>query len=120
MPSSIKAYIEKTFSGHDFVKNVLFLTSGNFVAQIITVGATPVTTRLFTPDNFGLFALVSSVIMIASNISSLCYERAVLLRTDHLRVASRMQRVYEIHRRYRCCFVPSGEPAGGYGDGARD
>ena len=53
--------------------------TGNVLAQVIMLGTAPVTTRLFTPENFGVFALLTSMITIIFGVSSLCYERAIVL-----------------------------------------
>lgn len=63
----------------DFVKNTATLMSGNVFAQMIAVGVAPVLTRLFTPENFGLFALFTATVGLTAKISSFCYERAILL-----------------------------------------
>lgn len=58
---------------------MISLTGGNVIAQMISVGIIPITTRLFTPENFGLFALFAAGTSVFSSISSLCYERAIIL-----------------------------------------
>ena len=56
--------------------------SGNPVAQFITVGSAPIVTRLFTPEDFGVFALFTAVVGICAKVGTLCYERAILLPKD--------------------------------------
>lgn len=63
----------------DFLKNVLALMGGNAIAQLIAMGSAPIITRLFTPENFGLLALFTANLNIISKVSSLCYERAIVL-----------------------------------------
>jgi len=63
----------------DFVRSIATLMSGNMLALIITASMTPIVTRLFTPTEFGLFALFMAIVGICSQIGSLCYERAILL-----------------------------------------
>lgn len=63
----------------DFVKNLSVIMTGTLTAQVITIAAAPVLTRLFTPENFGLLALLTSIIAVISRISSLCYERAIVM-----------------------------------------
>ncbi len=62
-----------------FTKNVFALLSGNIIAQIIAISSSPITARLFTPENFGTFALFMAICGIMSNVSCLCYERAIVL-----------------------------------------
>lgn len=63
----------------EFLKNVLSLISGNLISQIILFASAPILTRLYSPSDFGVFALFSAIIGTVSKISSLCYERAILL-----------------------------------------
>jgi len=72
-------FFRKKIIGSDFIKNVFFLMSGYFVANIISLGTAPIITRLFTPANFGLLALFGAIVATISGIGSLCYERAILL-----------------------------------------
>jgi len=65
-----------------FVSNVLKLTTGNVVARAISIGAIPFITRLFSPDQFGIFSIFCSVVAIFSIFSSLSYVLAVLLPPD--------------------------------------
>lgn len=52
---------------------------GNILSQLIEIGFAPITTRLFTPENFGVLALFGAMVGILSKVGSLCYDRAVLL-----------------------------------------
>lgn len=63
----------------DFAKNIFSLVGGSIIAQLIAIGSSPVITRLFNPENFGILALFTSSVMVVSSISSMCYERAILL-----------------------------------------
>lgn len=62
-----------------FIRNVVTLASGTLLAQLIQFGAAPVITRLYTPAMFGVLAAISSVVAVMTVISSLCYDRAVVL-----------------------------------------
>jgi O-antigen/teichoic acid export membrane protein len=66
----------------EFIRSVAILMSGNLFAQVITVAVTPIVTRIYSPEEFGLFALFMAIIGVCSQISSLCYERAALLPKD--------------------------------------
>lgn len=62
-----------------FVSNVVKLISGSVIAQSITVLITPILTRLFAPEAFGvaeLFIAISTILIISS---CLRYERAIML-----------------------------------------
>jgi len=65
---------------HDsFLRNVLTLTTGTTVAQIITLAALPILTRLYTPADFGLLAAFTVLGTIISTLACLGYEPAIVL-----------------------------------------
>lgn len=64
---------------HEFVKNVAFVSSGVIAAQSISVLSSPIISRLFTPDNFGIFAIFISLVNVFSLVTSLAYENAIIL-----------------------------------------
>jgi len=61
------------------LKNISILMFGTIFAQIITISSTPLITRLFSPDQFGAFALFSSLIAILSTIVTLRYEVNIII-----------------------------------------
>jgi len=62
-----------------FSKDVLTLVSGTTVALIITTLASPIITRLYGPEAFGLVALFTSITGILGVIVCLRYELAIVL-----------------------------------------
>ena len=65
-----------------FSKNVLKLSTGDFLAQLISIGAIPVITRIYSPIEYGHFSIFFSVTMMLFPISSLQYHAAIMLPTD--------------------------------------
>jgi len=63
----------------DFLKNVATLISGTTLAQIISLAIYLVITRIYTPDDLGVYALFMSIITITVIIASGRYELAVML-----------------------------------------
>lgn len=63
----------------DFSKNILTLVSGSTIAQIIPFAVTPILTRIYSPDDFGLLALYLGIANIVANIATGRYELAILL-----------------------------------------
>lgn len=53
--------------------------TGTAVAQIITIAAIPVLSRLFPPDDFGVFAVFLSLTSLITSISAGRYELAIML-----------------------------------------
>ncbi len=58
---------------------MLTLTGGTTLAQILTILSVPVLTRLYQPENFGVWALYSSITSIISVIICMRYEYAIML-----------------------------------------
>ncbi|MBN4071172.1 oligosaccharide flippase family protein [Crocinitomix catalasitica] len=63
----------------DFSRNVLTLMTGTSIAQFLPLLLTPVLTRLFSPEEFGLFAFYTSIVTFIAVISSGRYEPAIVL-----------------------------------------
>ena len=63
----------------DFAKNVLTLITGTSIAQAIPILLSPVFSRLFTPDDFGLFAIFASIVGAFAVVSAGRYEGAIVL-----------------------------------------
>lgn len=62
-----------------FFKNVTTLAAGTTVAQVITILASPVLSRLFTPEDFALFAAFTSIAALFAIIATGKYELAIIL-----------------------------------------
>jgi len=67
------------FPHGSFGRNVLTMMSGTFVAQALPIAVSPILTRIFTPAEFGLFAVYSSMALILTTFSTGRYEIAILL-----------------------------------------
>ena len=50
----------------EFSRNVLTLMTGTTIAQAIPIAVSPILTRIYTPENFGVFALIISMSTIIS------------------------------------------------------
>ncbi len=63
----------------EFSRNVLTLMTGTTIAQAIPIALTPILTRIYTPDDFGVFALYISIATLISVIATGRYELAIML-----------------------------------------
>jgi len=54
-------------------KSVAMLASGVAVAQFTAIAASPILTRLYSPDDFGIFAVFTTILVVLSAISELNY-----------------------------------------------
>ncbi len=62
-----------------FASDVLTLVGGTTFAQIVTILASPVLTRLYTPEEFGTWALLISITTIVGIIACMRYEFSIML-----------------------------------------
>ena len=63
----------------ELLKNTLTLVSGTVVAQLIPIGLQPFLRRIYTPEDFGLFAVYTSVFGIVIVIAAGKYENTIVL-----------------------------------------
>ena len=63
----------------DFARNVMILMSGNVIAQVISLLLALILTRLYSPEEFGVYALFFSVISILTVVATGRYETAIML-----------------------------------------
>jgi O-antigen/teichoic acid export membrane protein len=63
----------------EFSRNVLTLMTGTTIAQAIPIAISPILTRIYTPEDFGMFALFMAIISIFSVIATGRYEQAILV-----------------------------------------
>ncbi|MCK4788789.1 MAG: oligosaccharide flippase family protein [Desulfobacteraceae bacterium] len=69
-------------SNGSFLSNTISLVRGDIIAQIIMVSLTPIITRLYLPEAFGLFSILVSIVTVVMPISHLHYNVAVQLPRD--------------------------------------
>jgi len=63
----------------EFSRNVLTLMTGTTIAQAIPIAISPILTRIYTPEDFGVFALYMSIASVLSVIATGRYELAIML-----------------------------------------
>ena len=74
----MKKLIQK-FLKIEFVRNFLTLFTGSTIAQVILFAITPILTRLYSEELFGLYFVFTSIVMILKIISTLRFELAIVL-----------------------------------------
>lgn len=72
MPSIQKKY-------NQFFHDVFALTGSTTLAKLIGLALVPVVTRLFSPDDFGVVALMLAIVMVLGTISALRYDQAIVI-----------------------------------------
>ena len=63
----------------EFFKNVATLVSGTTLVQVIAILIYPVLSRLYTPEDFGIFGLYMSIVSITAIVATGKYEMSLLL-----------------------------------------
>lgn len=62
-----------------FVRSVLMLMTGTSIAQAIPVAISPILTRIYSPADFGLFAIYAALASVLGIIATGRYEVAIML-----------------------------------------
>lgn len=78
MVSFFKRFIPKG----EFARNVSTLMAGTGFAQAVPILISPILTRLYSPEEFGVFALYSSLVLGLLTLASLRYDLAIVLPDD--------------------------------------
>ena len=63
----------------EFNRNILTLMTGSTIANAIPVAISPILTRIYSPEDFGLLALFLAVTTIFGTIVNGRYELAIML-----------------------------------------
>ena len=66
----------------EFSRSVLTLMAGTTIAQAIPVAISPILTRIYSPQDFGVFALYFACVSVMGLIATGRYEAAVMLPED--------------------------------------
>lgn len=70
--------LKKIISGA-FIKNVALVATGTALAQIITMLLSPIITRVYGPEAYGIMGAFSSILHIITPIAALTYPIAIVL-----------------------------------------
>lgn len=79
MTKFLEPLIKKYIGESSYKKNVLFLMSGRVIAQVLPILLTPLLTRIYSPEEFGVFAVYYTVVSLVSMVSSWRYCLAIIL-----------------------------------------
>jgi len=63
----------------EFSRNVLTLMTGTTIAQAIPIAISPILTRIYTPEDFGILALYIAIVSFVSIVVTARYEMAIVL-----------------------------------------
>lgn len=65
-----------------FFKNIAVVTGGNIAAKLVGILSAPIITRLFSPEDYGIFSTLLAISGIAGAIATLRYAIAIPLAKD--------------------------------------
>ena len=71
--------IKDKFPKGGFARSVTTIMTGTALAQLISVITTPVITRIYSPENFGLYALYASITALIAVFAAARYEFSIML-----------------------------------------
>ncbi|MDB9342437.1 oligosaccharide flippase family protein [Nodularia spumigena CS-586/05] len=77
MINHLKARARALLPKNQFARGVSVLVGGTASAQALSILATPLLTRLYSPEDFGLLATYSSLLALINVVSSLRYELSI-------------------------------------------
>ena len=63
----------------EFTKNIVTLMTGTAIAQAIPIAISPILTRIYKPEDFGVFALFLAISSILATVVNGRYELAIML-----------------------------------------
>ena len=84
LPDRIRRLLQRLAGGHgtatsDVFRHMLVLATGSGAAKAISLFITPVITRLYTPDQYGLYVLFMASIALLTPLATLRYSAALPL-----------------------------------------
>lgn len=79
MIGKLISVIQSKLPPGSFARNVLTLMTGTTFAQALMILVAPILTRLYSPQDFGVFTLYTSVLGILAVVSCARYELAIVL-----------------------------------------
>jgi O-antigen/teichoic acid export membrane protein len=75
----VLARLTARFRKGGLARNALIVTLGTLAAQALLIAVTPILTRLYTPEDFGVLAVFTAIVSITGAITNLRYETAIPL-----------------------------------------
>lgn len=60
-----------------FIKNIIMLTSGTAIAQVLTMLISPIITRVYSPNDYGVLTIYTATLGTISLIGALSYDSAI-------------------------------------------
>ena len=84
--NKLKETARRLLPRNRFARSVSVLVGGTAAGQIIVMAASPILTRLYSPEDFGLLSVYAGLLGILGVIASLRYQLATPLERSFARV----------------------------------
>lgn len=81
-PSWATERLARLVKKYPTLRHIMVLVSGTAIAQVVALGASLITARLFTPEVFGQFAIYGSITAILITVASLRLDMTIMLPTS--------------------------------------
>ncbi|HFC9194386.1 oligosaccharide flippase family protein [Enterococcus faecium] len=75
--------MKKTIKSSKILGPLFQLTAGSAIAQLITIMASPLTTRLFTSEDLGIYTLILTIISIFGPVLNGKFDMSIVKSKDH-------------------------------------
>jgi len=72
-------FISRMSRGVGFVRSVALVAGGTALSQGVVLLISPILSRLYTPEDFGILGVYTSLFSLLTAVTSLCYEQAIPL-----------------------------------------
>lgn len=80
--------IPRKWSQSTFVKSVVVVAGGTAFGQVLVIAVSPILTRLYAPNDFGVLSVYSAVLYVLVAVASLRYEMAIPLPEEDVEAAN--------------------------------
>lgn len=78
----LSTLVNRSFPNNKFLKGASIIAGGTAIGQALTVVSSPLLTRMYTPEDFGVLAVFTSLLLMFLVVASLRYEVAIPLPED--------------------------------------
>ena len=72
---------------NSFLKNIVLVVSGTALAQLISILFTPILTRLYSPESFGVLGSFNAILSFILPLAALNYPASIVLAKDNFEKA---------------------------------
>ena len=74
-----------------FLKSIIILATGSFIAQIFAVACSPILTRIYSPEDMGIFTYIISLTAIFMGVINARYDMSIVTEKEDSNVMPLLQ-----------------------------